>query len=324
MSSTPKLSLHTKADDLDNSKQEIQRSQKNDNSLDRKPGTNPCGFFKLPQEIRDMVYDELWKDSSEIHFGTHRRLLQRHGTIVALEYSRTGHLAIKGPIKLDKHFPRWIFTSKLVLREGLTQLNHHALWRIQPTYPIRYCARLDFQINMPVHWKHIELHGLELRTAHRRFCKDTVDVCLFEPHSDFLRRLADLLRPGNNVATLKLKFSFHEEEYSEVKTETRIAAYIPSLDSLLKVSKYLRVLEIDVTDLEQEVSKRFYHDVNFEELMEFRRKSGAALDLKITNETSQWMLGAQMTITPYVKLNRDCRLLSDTEFRKVYKFQRRL
>ncbi|KAH6629774.1 hypothetical protein C7974DRAFT_454694 [Boeremia exigua] len=79
----------------------------------------PASWGDLPRELRDMVYPHLWegiapvrpatgysrRDAFEVHYGQFKHYDGRMSGL-----------------------PRWLLTSKQILREGLEQFNKHATW----------------------------------------------------------------------------------------------------------------------------------------------------------------------------------------------------
>jgi hypothetical protein len=73
------------------------------------------GLEHLPREIRDSVYDELWKATPGVR-------VPHHWIDVRLSYGRHGWW--------EKHdgLPAWLLTSKTVMKEGIEQLLFNSSW----------------------------------------------------------------------------------------------------------------------------------------------------------------------------------------------------
>ena len=74
-------------------------------------------FFGLPCELRDQIYDEIWKDSSVI-------LIPREGIKLLIVYNNGA--------KNVTPLPRWVFSSKALLNEAVEQLSFKLTWTWKP------------------------------------------------------------------------------------------------------------------------------------------------------------------------------------------------
>jgi hypothetical protein len=86
--------------------------------VENKPSKNVFRFMALPQELRDLVYDEVWKDTPHIKapyldFGA--------GTTVRYDHLLVENRHLEG-------LPTWLLTSKQMCEEGLAQFRLKAQW----------------------------------------------------------------------------------------------------------------------------------------------------------------------------------------------------
>lgn len=82
-------------------------------------------FFSLPPELRDHVYDEIWKQIPYI-------LIRFQGLVFHVEYRRDQEIN-DGPtqgLAWDFYYSpkRWLFTCKQMFWEALEQLERHSAW----------------------------------------------------------------------------------------------------------------------------------------------------------------------------------------------------
>jgi hypothetical protein len=80
----------------------------------------PTGFFALPQEIRDLIYHELWAFTSYVRL----TLDTPDSTSFSLLY---------GAAEADRScgLPRWLLVNKAIFQEGLCQFFRHARWYLE-------------------------------------------------------------------------------------------------------------------------------------------------------------------------------------------------
>jgi hypothetical protein len=76
------------------------------------------GFFILPQELRDLIYNELWKFTPCIQLTAQGS----QPSTLELKYGTCNYGSCPG-------LPQWLLVSKAVLQEGLRQLFQHAIWQ---------------------------------------------------------------------------------------------------------------------------------------------------------------------------------------------------
>jgi hypothetical protein len=95
-----------------------------DMSIDQNPspasGTKQTGYSDLPQELRDMVCDELWSHTAQMRF---------HITSGNSAYYYVNYSPDKWPSEREwaDHLglPLWLLTNKAFLSDGLKQLRAH-------------------------------------------------------------------------------------------------------------------------------------------------------------------------------------------------------
>jgi hypothetical protein len=76
------------------------------------------GFFTLPQELRDLIYDELWKFTPCIQLTAQGS----QPSTLELKYGACNYGSCPG-------LPPWLLASKAILQQGLRQLFQHAIWQ---------------------------------------------------------------------------------------------------------------------------------------------------------------------------------------------------
>jgi hypothetical protein len=76
------------------------------------------GFFTLPQELRDLIYNELWNFTPCLQLTAQASW----PSTLELKYGACNYGSCPG-------LPKWLLASKAVLREGLHQLFQHVIWQ---------------------------------------------------------------------------------------------------------------------------------------------------------------------------------------------------
>lgn len=137
-------------------------------------------LFKLPRELRDKVYHELWKDGALIK--------QRYGRVkYNITYGELRYL----PSKSCKH--PWLLTNKQMLHEGIQQLHTESIWHMFD-YHQRKTKRVNYVLPLmtPGRAQHVRIHlnhlrsnmDMNIKTLHR-----IVTKLLSDPHASSLRSI---------------------------------------------------------------------------------------------------------------------------------------
>lgn len=85
-------------------------------------------FFSLPLELRDCIYDEIWKQIPHL-------TIRFQGFLFYVEYRRDEEIDdVPTKAKLDSDISRspirWIFAGKKMFREAIEQFELHSAWRV--------------------------------------------------------------------------------------------------------------------------------------------------------------------------------------------------
>jgi hypothetical protein len=103
-------------------------------------------FMDLPAEILLMVCDHLWQYTPKINI----QARGDHDIGVLLHYKYPTNHHVSRWIKLHgTAFPRWLFTCKTLLREGLDQLNLRGYMEITPGGSGLYAASDFSRLSSP-------------------------------------------------------------------------------------------------------------------------------------------------------------------------------
>jgi hypothetical protein len=97
-------------------------------------------FFNLPGELRNAVYDELWKMKNRVaarHHNTRTGILAYYDGMRLDEANVTGYCEIRGTLQ-DKQWspgkhaglPIWLLANKQVLKEGMSIFRANAHWNV--------------------------------------------------------------------------------------------------------------------------------------------------------------------------------------------------
>lgn len=146
------------------------------------PAAGSTILFKLPRELRDKIYHELWRDGPLIK--------QRYGRVkYDITYTLLDHS--QWPVTSNKH--PWLLTNKQTLHEGIEQLHTRSIWHMfyhheRKTKRVNYI----FPLLTPGRAQHVSMHlntmrsnlNLNVKTAHRM-----VNKILSDPHASSLRSI---------------------------------------------------------------------------------------------------------------------------------------
>lgn len=86
-------------------------------------------FFNMPQNIRDMVYHELWKHTPRLKF-----CKSKHGGTVELCYDPRQAITLGYGSHTDG-LPGWLLINKAFLNQGFKQLHLHARYKKYSPFP---------------------------------------------------------------------------------------------------------------------------------------------------------------------------------------------
>ena len=148
-------------------------------------------FMKLPRELRNMVYQELWKDTDVLSIQS-----KTPGIGIQVHYNKP--LALPSPKhwhfrSFEKlHLPTWLLTSKMFLSEGHEQLLSNSTWHV-----VRGTKGLGFDVIRP--------NPLLSLSIARYVTVAPLLVLTGELNDDgWLHILADLLGYDNSIKILRV------------------------------------------------------------------------------------------------------------------------
>ncbi|KAF1953890.1 hypothetical protein CC80DRAFT_537159 [Byssothecium circinans] len=103
--------------------------------LRRSPRFAPFPFFKLSQEIRDMIYDEIWNDAPALQLQAGTLTKPDRGQVIKQQPLSQGRPGTQLGL------PQWLLASQAMMHEGLEQLCFRGQWNVdittkQPLPPI--------------------------------------------------------------------------------------------------------------------------------------------------------------------------------------------
>jgi hypothetical protein len=180
-----------------------------------KPSKRVFRFMELPRELRNVVYDEVWKDTPHIKaphldFGI--------GTTVRYDHLIGGDQHLEG-------LPTWLLTSKQMFEEGLVQFRLKAQWSFNSFHWVQLCdVKVSHGIGEYVRFKKVATYDLwrELRKdtsktspyLHPSMAHDIIfenwklseeETCeLIEESVPGFAPVAQLLNNSPNLKTLRL------------------------------------------------------------------------------------------------------------------------
>jgi hypothetical protein len=93
--------------------------------LSRLP-SGPPGLYRLPRELRDLIFDEVWR--LEKFFWLNKIANDGTKSSITIRYDPPKNESLYIPQDHTPGLPVWLRTSTIVLKEGLCQLYRHAHW----------------------------------------------------------------------------------------------------------------------------------------------------------------------------------------------------
>jgi hypothetical protein len=188
---------------------------------------DPFNFFSLPNEVRNMVYDEAWKCTNRVaayhpRTGTGTGILAYYGSM-ALDKSE----ALTRPVlrmerdqlvrwRPGRHsgLPRWLLADKQMMREALAQFRLKAHWNIWPIVTPVEIQRLSKtvpkgSIMSPAHARSLSIARMAFGEL---FCAEyahgklngVFHIALDKDDQDWLHYLVQNLGNAPQVRTLKV------------------------------------------------------------------------------------------------------------------------
>ncbi|KAF2832216.1 hypothetical protein CC86DRAFT_400987 [Ophiobolus disseminans] len=188
-------------------------------------------FFRLPRELRDIVYDNLWKHKPifVVNYAFHPFKVEYPGAV------DSQILAVaKG--KFKNRSP-WIFASKRLLAEAIYQLQSQSSWTLLTRPTTKGCTHPAFSRKSKlllspwnaytVHIDHILLHEYCELEADNQTCRSQVRLKIAS--SNPLRCLRSNLPPAANLR--RLSVILYDEGAKEMSyAATRAEATLQPLD----------------------------------------------------------------------------------------------
>jgi hypothetical protein len=89
-------------------------------------------FFRLPREVRDAIYHELWSGKPRFTLCAHKHAPSLFD-MVSATYNPEAHAFARRTPFSGGHAPTllaWLLTSKATMTEGLAQFQRHAEWHL--------------------------------------------------------------------------------------------------------------------------------------------------------------------------------------------------
>ncbi|KAL1595733.1 hypothetical protein SLS60_009422 [Paraconiothyrium brasiliense] len=185
-----------------------------------------CHFFKCPREIRDMIYDNLWKQTPfmRIAWEAEDNDFGPMGVKICALYDSWPDVP-KGP---KQPLPQWLLASKQMIAEGIKQFQDHSVWSVFTPYSLSGEYRLQSLLH-PATAKHLVVYLDSLCTVyHLEAYPDDIKRKWITGRKVSLEPLYDLLLPNEDgkprLRVLEfrspvryLKLGYHPHLYSFLK-----------------------------------------------------------------------------------------------------------
>lgn len=202
------------------------------------PGDSPAPFMKLPRELRDMVYHEIWKDENGRSLVARARasVVGTPVTGIGVQYDTGWHYPQRCTKSLKRHLPTWLLTSRWFL-EGLAQLLSNSTWNLvcvlphnmksslpialetemstNPLFSLKYvqCVTIDSSVHPPYFkepdWLHLVANSMD-QDNHIKVLHVNLDARALFPDrcemvTKWLRAFEALLAECKKLKTLTLR-----------------------------------------------------------------------------------------------------------------------
>ncbi|KAH6629836.1 hypothetical protein C7974DRAFT_376621 [Boeremia exigua] len=230
--------------------------------------TDTPGFFSLPQELRDMVYVELWQDHGIVAV-TQRSSEPR--TDADLDDAAKGVETMRGmSVHAGKStpgpLPKWLLLSKTFLHESMAAFNTKSHWVLDCKH-LHASRSADTLPMLLSEAKSISLTKMTFsplpRPSMQHWHKPMpVTIQLHKAEAEGLERLADCLHQQNQIKRLVIPLEVPHADVLPVRSaEPRID--LSHLEGLLRVLVELECLELELLD-----SKLIRNSVRYGKLFE--------------------------------------------------------
>jgi hypothetical protein len=210
------------------------------------------GFFGLPLEIRNAIYDLLWIDQKTIV------VAQRHSKLdITAHFQSTGCGKRFGRNRFlkenDKQLPMWLLVNKLSLREATAQFtrNSHFILRPLPTSKL-YRPLPPTTIMLPGLARSISLPDMSLQSPtmpiRGRFLPNngkvqSITIPFSSGDSTWLENLADYLHKQNRVERLHLALQYPVLSFTYRPQQVKVD--LAPIQRLLEVLENLQTIEVE-------------------------------------------------------------------------------
>ena len=209
---------------------------------DDMPALSVSPFMSLPQELRDMIYHELWQEIPAII------KCHKFGQDISVRYD-----GMRRPVMV-LGLPQWLLASKAILNEGMSQFKRHAMCSLLDAA----FSSTDDRENQDINPKISPL--VDMSTA-SRFCV-TINAChvvnvpLIRTKAHVLpsiQRLADTFGPNLRILSIFLdQYIFKGRLASPQNTVWRVYLPFPKIIDpriqLQKLEVRLRIVGRSDTD----------------------------------------------------------------------------
>ncbi|KAF2790725.1 hypothetical protein K505DRAFT_327376 [Melanomma pulvis-pyrius CBS 109.77] len=151
-------------------------------------------FSKLPRELRDYIYDELWKDTPCLQS-------RRSGSTTVAVYK------VKGAESFDRRaqdLPIWLLTSKLILEEAMEQFHRCSEWSTRAGVYGQSGLFMPRSLLIPTTASMLSLPTVYLGTRNVGEPILEKEIMIWEPSAAWITSTLDRRIPSNTAKTLWL------------------------------------------------------------------------------------------------------------------------
>lgn len=202
--------------------------------------TDTSGFFKLPLELRDMVYHEIWNTQEYPWVERFQRKSK-----IWIYYDEERLLRGKSPV--------WLLTNKQIFVEGMKQFELRSYIYIGPTrslysYAVSIKNPLVFATSGPLppctaRWLHLQ--RMDFKQWGVGLKKDRNEFRFLKSDTHWIQRLAETLGGLNKVEKLTFQID-HPASTRRILDISTVKFDLSPLQSLVAACPRLKILIIDV------------------------------------------------------------------------------
>lgn len=267
------------------------------------PGDSPAPFMKLPRELRDMVYHEIWKDENGRSLVARARasVVGTPVTEIGVQYDTGWHYPQRCTKSLKRHLPTWLLTSRWFL-EGLAQLLSNSTWNLVCVLPHNMKSSLPTALETEMSTNPL----FSLKYVQCVTIAATVNrlTPLFK-ESDWLQLVVNSMDQDNHIKVLHV--SLDTPLFSD--RGEKVTKWLRAFEALLGKCKKLKTLFLRVTWLVKATRDPSVCDLMEEQMYrDCRNTVGSVFKMGLDVFTELPLTDADKCISSFFQMHSDARV----------------